>query len=155
MANNMKKLLLLLGFLSVATLLFGWTGSDITCQLKYPKGSGATTRMYLPSATYGIVKNGLQAVDYHFVQLYNNTTAVTPDIQTWCTAHVADIVFTDTVEDRNALTEERLLSGVLLRQGANSVVFGKRYVMILRAKDMSGLWAVDWAYVYFLPREGE
>ncbi len=151
----MRKLLLLMGFLSFATILFGWTGSDITCTLKYPKGSGATTRMYLPSAVYGIVANSLQEVDYHFVQLYDNQTDVTPNIQTWCEANVTDIVFTDTVQDRNNLSETRLLSGVLLRRGADSVVFGKRYVMILRAKDMSGLWAVDWAYVYFLPRGDE
>ena len=152
----MKKLLLVLAlFFGLVGIIYAWTGSDITCTLKYPKGSGATTRMYLPSAVYGVVKNGIQAVDYHFVQLYNNTTTVTPDIQTWCLANVADIVFTDTVEDMNSSAENRLLSGALLERGKNSIVYGKRYVMILRAKDMSGLWAVDWAYVYFLPREGE
>lgn len=152
----MKRLLLLIGFLSIATLLYAWTGSDITCTLTYPNGSGATTRMYLPSAVYGIVANSLQEVDYHFVQLYDNQTDVSPDIQTWCEANVSDVVFTDTVQDRNVSSETRLLSGVLLRRGADSVVFGKRYVMILRAKDIAGDWAIDWSYVYFLPRkEGE
>jgi len=148
----MRKLLLIIGLLSLATRLFGWTGSDITCTLKYPKGSGATTRVYLPSSTYGIVANGTSEIDYHFVQLYDNQTAVTPDIQTWAEANIADIVFTDTVQDRNDSDQTRLLSGVLLRRGADSVVFLKRYVVILRAKDIAGAWAVDWGYVYFLPR---
>jgi hypothetical protein len=97
--------------------------------------------MYLPCAVYGIVANDLSEVDYHTVQIYDTV--------------LADTVFVDTVQDHNLLAHSRLLSGVLIKRGKNSIIFKRQYRVTLRAWDVNGDSYADTALVYFLPRGDE
>lgn len=127
-----RRLLLIIGFLSLAALAYGWTGSDITCTLKYPKGSGATTYMQIPSSVYGIVANGSQAVDFHFIHLYDTVTG--------------DMVTLPQVEDRNSADVTRLLS-YLNRRGKPGI--SSQYPLMQSStyvKATSKNWTNYWEY---------
>lgn len=103
----MRKLLFVLGFLSLATFAFCWEGSDMTVTLLYPKGSGATTYMSIPTSAYGIVKNGTSAVDFHNVELYDTVLGETVTLRV--------------VEDMNVSTETKLMKETLIKWGRPAI----------------------------------
>lgn len=99
-----KLFLFLVFFLGFATL----ASADMTVQLTYPQGGGATSRMYLPGTPRGIVANGTTTVDFHQIDLYDTVTGDTMTIF-------------PQVEDRNKSTETRLLTSNVIRRGKPGV----------------------------------